>query len=206
MFAFLLLLCAIFVITICIKINYIPVKIDNIYYNVYAMSSVVIATDKKEFKVLKISDTHLINGKTENDLKTLSYLESVLSQNSYDLIILNGDLVDGFTLNFSFNKYASIDSFARIVESCGVFWTFVPGNNDREMQGDNKRMISYLMQFEHFIIGNIMDIDGDVNFVIDIEKDGEVAHSIVLLDSHSRKIPIIGEYDYIKESQVEYLK
>jgi metallophosphoesterase superfamily enzyme len=138
------------------------------------MPSIGMEVDKAECKVLKISDTHLVNGKTKNDLKTLSYLASVLSKISCDLIILNGDLVDGFTLNFSFNKYTAIDAFAQIVENRGIFWTFVPGNNDREMQGNNREMIAYLMQFEHFMTGNTLDADGDVNFVIDIERKGTI--------------------------------
>lgn len=188
--ACLLVMSIVFVIVVCVKINYIPIKLDNIYDNVYAAPSVSIETNNENFKVLKISDTHLINGKTKNDLKTLEHIKEVLNKNKYDLVILNGDFVDGFNMNFSFNKYTAIDSFAAIVEDHDTIWTFVPGNNDREMQGDNKKMISYLMQFEHFIIGNTIGLDGNVNFVIDVERNGEVAHSIILLDSHSGKSPL----------------
>lgn len=194
------------IIVFSVKISYVPVRIDNLYEKSYETPSVKIETNSENFKVLKISDTHLINGKTKSDIKTLENIKSVLGKNKYDLIILNGDLVEGFNMNFSYNKYKAIDSFAAIVEEYEIIWTFVPGNNDREMQGDNKKMISYLMQFEHFIIGNSVAVDGDVNFVINIERDSEIAHTIILLDSHSRRFPVIGDYDYIKESKIDFVR
>lgn len=204
--ASLLVLCIFFIAAVLVKVNYIPIKIENIYDRVYESPSISIQADNEEFKILKISDTHLINGKTKNDLKTLEKIEVSLSNNKFDLVILNGDIVDGFNLNFSFNKYSAIDSLATILEKYSVSWTFVPGNNDGEMQGDNKKMIAYLMQYEHFIVGNTREVDGDVNFVIDIESNGVVVHSLILLDSHSRKFPVIGTYDHIKQSQIDYVK
>ena len=69
-----------------------------------------------KFTVLKINDTHFFNGTCENDVKTLDYLKTVLKNNIFDFIVVDGDLVEGFTLDMSFDKYQAIDIFAKMLE------------------------------------------------------------------------------------------
>ena len=61
------------------------------------------------------------------------------------------------------------------------------------------------MQYKNFVYGNEVNIDGDMQFFIDLEYKGELAHSLAFLDSNARTIKAIGEYDYIKESQINWL-
>lgn len=158
------------------------------------------------FKVVKINDTHLFNGICDNDVKTLEGIENVLNNNAFDLIIVDGDLVEGFNLSPDYDKYNAINAFAKIIDSYDVAWTFVPGNNDGEIDGDNEDVIRYLMQYNNFIYGNSKAADGSMQLFIDLKTDEKTVHSIAVLDSHSRKIKAIGPYDYIKQNQIDWLK
>lgn len=100
-----------------------------------------------KFTVLKINDTHFYNGTCEDDKHTLSYLKNVLATASYDFVIVNGDLVEGFNLKSDYDKYKAIDLFANMLEDYNVPWTFAPGNNDGEIDGDNDAIITFMMEY-----------------------------------------------------------
>lgn len=179
---------------------------DFSYDDIYAADSVVVdIADNSQFRVMKINDTHLFNGVCENDAKTLKCLDNTLADNPCDLIIVGGDLVDGFNLNLSYDKFKAIDLFANVIEKYNIPWTFAPGNNDGEIDGENEDVIRYMMKYDNFIFGNQKGIDGSMQFFIDLESNNELVHSIAVLDSHSRKIKAIGDYDYIKQSQIDWL-
>jgi len=176
------------------------------YNSIYANDSIKLdVAENGLFKIMKINDTHFFNGICENDVKTLDCLETVLNENPCDLIIVNGDLVEGFNLDLSYDKYNAIDIFADLIESYNIPWTFAPGNNDGEIDGENEDVIRYMMKYDNFICGNEENVDGSVQFFIDLISDDKTVHSIAVLDSHSRKIKAIGEYDYIKQSQIDWL-
>lgn len=155
------------------------------------------------YTILKINDTHLYNGTCKNDKKTLEVLKQTLDNNSYDMIIVDGDLVDGFNNKLSYNKYKAADIFGELTESCNVPWIFVPGNNDGEKDGTTEELVAYLMQFDHLLYGNEKEITGAMQFFIDLTKNGETVHTIAILDSLSRDGD--GNYDSIKENQIEWL-
>ena len=176
------------------------------YEEVYAKGGVYVHLDNSGlFKVLKINDTHLLNGVCDNDVKTLESIKTVLNQTPCDLIIVNGDLVDGFNLSLDYNKYQAIDKFAELIEDYDIPWTFAPGNNDSEMDGDNEDVIAYMMKYTHFIYGNDQGVDGSMQLFIDLLYNQKLVHSVAVLDSNSRKIRVIGSYDYIKQSQIDWL-
>lgn len=161
--------------------------------------------DDGEFSVLKINDTHFYNGTCENDRKTLSDLKIILDKTTCDFIVVNGDMVDGFNLVTDYDKYGATKIFADLVDSYNIPWTFIPGNNDSEIDGENEDLIAYLMQYENFVCGNEKNIDGDMQYFVDLEYKGELAHSLAFMDSNARTIKAIGEYDYIKENQIDWL-
>ncbi len=161
--------------------------------------------DDGEFSVLKINDTHFYNGTCEKDMATLSDLKTILDKTPCDFIAANGDIVDGFNLNSDYDKYGAIKKFADLVDSYNIPWTLIPGNNDGEFDGDNEDIIAFLMQYKNFVCGNEENIDGDMQFFVDLEYKGELAHSLVVMDSNARTIKAIGKYDYIKENQINWL-
>ncbi len=176
------------------------------YDGIFGRNYTIPADPNGEFSILKINDTHLFNGRSAEDQKTLNGIKSVLKAESFDLVVLAGDVVEGFNLHASYDKKEALESIAELLESFNVYWTFVPGNNDSEIDGDNRNVIEYLLKYPNFIVGNERELDGDVNFFIDVTYDGEVKHTLALFDSGSRTPKITGKYDAIDESQVDWLK
>lgn len=176
------------------------------YEEVYSQPQAVLDVDESGvFTILKINDTHFFNGTSDSDLQTLSELEIILSNAEYGLIIVDGDLVEGFNLSTSYDKFGAISKFAALIEKYNTPWTFAPGNNDGEIDGNNESLIAYMLQYNHFICGNSKDIDGAVQFFIDLAYDNEIVHSIAVMDSGMRNPKAIGSYEHIKENQINWL-
>ena len=161
--------------------------------------------DDGTFAVLKINDTHFFNGVCEDDKHTLSDLKTILDKTPVDFVVVNGDLVDGFNLRKGYDKFNAIAVFADLIEAYNVPWTFAPGNNDGEIDGDNDAIIAYMMQYAHFICGNARDVYGDMQLFVDLTYNGKLAHTLAVLDSGMRKPKAIGKYEYIQESQINWL-
>ena len=68
---------------------------ENDYTEIYNQTSVTLTAESDSFKVLKINDTHFINGTCKNDKKTLEVLKGVLDKTECDLIICDGDIIEG---------------------------------------------------------------------------------------------------------------
>lgn len=176
------------------------------YSEIFSREQITLNVDDSGvFKILQINDTHMFNGTCENDVKTLDGIQNVLSENTYDLIILNGDIVDGFNLKSDYDKYGAISNLAEIIEKTGTPWTFAPGNNDGEIDGDNEDIIAYMMQYDNFICGNEENIDGSMQVYIDLNYNGELTHGIAVIDSGAREPKAIGSYQPIAENQAQWL-
>ncbi len=183
-----------------------PKDLAHSYEEIYNQEQITYDVgDDGEFVVLKINDTHFFNGTCENDAKTMSALEIILDVTPCDFIVVNGDMIDGFNLVSNYDKYGAAKIFADLVDNYNIPWTFLPGNNDGEIDGENEDLIAYLMQYKNFVYGNEENIDGDMQFFIDLEYNGELAHSLAFMDSNARTVKAIGEYDYIKENQINWL-
>lgn len=183
-----------------------PKDLAHNYNEVYNQEQITYDVgDDGEFSVLKINDTHFFNGTCEKDAKTLSDLKIIIDKTPCDFIVINGDMVEGFTLDSGYDKYAAISFIAKLIESYNIPWTFCPGNNDSEIDGENEDLIAYMMQYENFVCGNEENVDGDMQFFIDLEYNGKLAHSLAFMDSNARTVKAIGEYDYIKENQINWL-
>lgn len=178
----------------------------NSYEEVYSTEQVKLATDADGiFKVLKINDTHFFDGVCENDRHTLEDLKAILDKTPCDLIVVNGDLVEGFNLKTTYDKFGAINLFATLIEKYDTPWTFAPGNNDFEIDGSNEDIIAYMMQYDHFVYGNEKNIEGSMQFVIDVYNNNELVHSVAIMDSGARKPKAIGPYQPIDKSQADWL-
>lgn len=185
---------------------YRPSNLAHDYSEIYNQEQITYDVgDDGEFVVLKINDTHFYNGTCENDAKTMADLKVILDKTPCDFIVVNGDMIDGFNLVSDYDKYGATKIFADLVDSYNIPWTFLPGNNDGEIDGENEDLIAFLMQYENFVYGNEENLDGDMQFFIDLEYNGELVHSLAFMDSHARTIKAIGKYDYIKENQINWL-
>ena len=184
--------------------NRLPLEHD--YDLVYGMGNYSLEADEYgEFKVLKINDTHLINGICKEDARTLSGIKEVLDRQYFDLIILNGDVIDGFSFNPKYDKENAIKEMATLIEAYSTPWTLIPGNNDGEMDGDDRDVIAYMLRYEHFLAGNVKGIYGDMQFSIEVTSGGSLAHLITIMDTGMRNPAVTGSYDHLRENQVEKL-
>ena len=176
------------------------------YDTVYSAEPLNLSTDENGvFRVLKINDTHFFNGTCEEDKHTLDDLKAILDKTPCNLIIVDGDLVEGFNLNSSYDKFGAIDLFATLIENYNIPWTFAPGNNDSEIDGSNEDVIAFMMQYDHFIYGNTKGIDGSMQFFIDVCNNEKLVHRIAVMDSLARKPKAVGPYQPISENQANWL-
>ncbi len=183
-----------------------PKDLVHSYDEVYEQNQITYDVgDDGEFAVLKINDTHFYNGTCEKDTKTMADLKVILDKTPCDFIVANGDIVDGFNLNFDYDKYGALKIFADLVDSYNIPWTLLPGNNDSEIDGKNEDLIAYLMDYKNFVYGNEIGVDGDIHFFVDLEYNDKLSHSLAFMDSNARTIKAVGKYDYIKESQINWL-
>lgn len=143
-------------------------------------------SEEGDFRVLQLTDLHL--GVNESkDKKTLEGISSILSQKEYNLVVVSGDMLEGFNNSSKFDKLGAINAIARLFEEKKQYWTYVAGNNDGEYCGGNEDIIMALAPYNHCILGDTKGVDGTGNFFIPIlnNKNNEV-HRIVLVDSRMR--------------------
>lgn len=157
------------------------------------------------FTVLKINDTHFFNGTCDTDVHSMEDLRTVMDSTAFDFILVDGDVVEGFTLDRTYDKQQALTIFCDFVEQYQTPWTFAPGNNDGEIDGDNEDVIAFMMQYPHFISGNADNIYGDMQLFVDLTYQGALAHSLAILDSGMRRPKVIGNYEAMQESQVQWL-
>ena len=177
--------------------------LEHSYSEVYTKGNATIEASSAAFRILKINDTHLVSGSTKKDKKTLDGLKTVLDRTQFDMIILDGDIFEGYSAKLSFDKPAAAKVVGDLIDGYGKPWTFAPGNNDGQRGGSNEDIIAYWLGYEHFLAGNIEGINGAMQFFIDINYDGRLAHSIAIMDSLS--LDENDNYDYIKRDQTEAL-
>lgn len=97
----------------------------NNYDTVYSADQVKLSTDDNGiFKVLKINDTHFFDGVCEDDKHTLEDLRVILDKTPCDFIVVDGDLVEGFNLKPTYDKFGAIDLFSTLIEEYDTPWTF----------------------------------------------------------------------------------
>lgn len=75
-----------------------------------------------KFEILQLTDLHLMSGKTKNDLKTIGAVEKLLDAKKYDLVVISGDLFEGFNSKSSYDKAGAITAFATLFENKNQYW------------------------------------------------------------------------------------
>lgn len=177
--------------------------LEHSYSEVYARGDATVEASSSAYRILKINDTHLISDSTRKDKKTLDELKTVLDRTEFDLIILDGDIFEGYSAKLSFDKPAAAKAVGDLIDGYGKPWTFAPGNNDGQRGGSNEVVIAYWLGYENFLAGNKEGINGAMQFFIDIKYEGRLKHSVAIMDSLS--LDADDEYDYIKRDQIEAL-
>lgn len=158
-----------------------------------------------DFHVLQISDTHIINGTTKNDQKTLENVRDRIENLKPDLVVVSGDMVEGNNKNSKYNKKSALETMGKLFEDLNQYWAYVPGNNDGEFMGSTADVVAFLSQYEHCILSNEENLTGAVQYSVDLKNsEGKTVHSLIFLDSLARDDN--NKYDYMKADQVEWAK
>lgn len=161
----------------------------------------------EEFKVLQFTDLHLFGSGLPKDKLTVTNMQKTVLELKPDLVIITGDAVDGKNNKATYNKQKALAGMAESLEETGVYWAYVPGNNDGEYLGDNRTVIAFLMQYPHCIVGNTRNVDGAVNYSVDLvaQENGEteVVHRLVFMDSGCK---VNGEIHGFYTSQEDWMR
>lgn len=156
-----------------------------------------------DFTVLQFSDTHLINGATKKDVKTLDAVKMQVNAVKPDLVVISGDMVEGNNNNAKYNKKNALETVGTLFEDLQQYWAYVPGNNDGECFGASADVAAFLAQYPKCIVANREDLTGATQYAVDIKNaDGTLVHSLIFMDSLARDAE--DQYDYMKVDQVKW--
>ena len=133
-----------------------------------------------DFRILCSTDLH-IDEDYELNNRTLQQLADRIADLKPDLVVLTGDCV--------LSKYQQIDAiqFAKMMESIGVYWTYVFGNHEaREEKGSFKYQLFKSFIDSPYCLCKFGDkaLYGYGNFTVNIMSDeNTVRKTLVFLDS-----------------------
>lgn len=158
----------------------------------------------KDFVILNITDVQF--GDTLDGPWNKTFTENTVSElvkkTNPDLITVTGDMVWTRFSRHSFKR------FVEFMEGLGIPWAPVFGNHDGEGNSDLNRLGDLLEQADNCLFekgpGNI---GGVGNYVLAIEQDGRIVHSLIMMDTHSsRTYEETGEwgYDHVYPDQIKW--
>lgn len=144
---------------------------------------------KQDFLVLNLSDPQLTakewNENNETGRIFKKTVEALVKRVSPDLITVSGDL------SYS-GDFISYKNFADYFDSLCIPWTCCFGNHDNQSGAQEvRRVIDEYKNHKYFVFEECDPILGIGNFVILVEKDGNPATGLFLMDTHDRQ-----EYKY----------
>jgi len=185
----------------------------------------------RELKVMQITDVHIGGGSfsQNKDVWAMNAVATMIRAEKPDLVIVTGDIA--FPVPYAagtFNNLSGTKIFANMMESLGVYWTFVYGNHDTEVysnytreeitkyyegeiESGNFKYCLFERGFadeEELTVGT-PNARGYGNNIIKVKNSaGIVTHAFVLLDSHSYidgdYFGMAWKYDNLHESQINW--
>lgn len=173
-------------------------------------------------RVIAFTDTHLDAKKEKGDFTFSCIVRNIVNEKP-DLVVFVGD-----NITAGFNRLR-VHQFAKTLEELGVYWAAVLGNHE----GDNiwsmsrKGMLKAFSRYEHCLIdpsdkvtSDGTKVWGNGNYVINLAgADGSIYQTLFFIDggsdmSESDMIKYDSEfddkdhndYDYVKESQIQWYR
>ena len=169
----------------------------------------------EEFKVMHLTDIHIGGGilSQGKDKKAVNAVAAMIAEEKPDLVVVTGDI--SFAVPFisgTFNNAYAHNTFKRLMERLGVYWTVTFGNHDSEAYNfHNRAAVSKMYSdesLEYCLFSSEDDIPGEGNHVINVKNSlGFITRSLYMIDSHAYTdddpLGIKWDYDYIKEGQID---
>lgn len=145
----------------------------------------------KDFKVLNITDTHLVTVDWENPVVKdtfVAMIDALVSETSPDLITMSGDI--------AFAEWTgSFKYFGDLMDKYGIPWTVCWGNHDH--QAGDEQLLAYenqYMEYKYFLYEKTRDFGSGSN-IIAIDNGERVIHGLVMIDCFIPEAPTIPDDD-----------
>jgi len=155
------------------------------------------------FKIVQFTDIHWHNGELP-DQKSAALMESIVSAEAPNLIVLTGDILSGGGCH---DAVKSLKQIVQILERCGVPWAAVFGNHDDEGTADRHELMAVMQESELALVEpGPEEISGVGNYALAIHQTNKSIPAALLyfIDSGSYAPTDIGGYDWIKRDQIEW--
>lgn len=161
-----------------------------------------LATDANgDFTILQVTDLHLHGNGGKKDKKTLDGVAKLIDGNDFDLVVITGDMVDGYNNDHKYSKEEALKSIAELMEEKEQYWAYTLGNNDGEVCGSNSDIFAYLASYEHCLISDV-GVGGVGNYTINIANGDKIVHTLIFVDSRMRGDD--GKMLVIDKSQIDW--
>lgn len=169
--------------------------------------------DDTAFKVLQITDVHILNDE-KKDAKVYKTVTAMVETTQPDMIMLTGDLTS------EKENFTAFKSFCSFLEDFNIPWAFVFGNHegldipyeeneviDPEKIADKQTLSDSLESLPNCIYeAGDENVDGMGNYYYNVTDDnGKVITSLIMMDSHSYDNENNG-YDHFHDNQIEWYK
>lgn len=179
----------------------------------------ILTQQNDEFKVLQVSDLHFssdfgickdqVNEEIgcKADAKTLNFLHQVLDLENPDLVVITGDIIDGF--NAQDYQTAILKAVSPFI-SRSIPFAIALGENDKTQYGTRDDIIKFIMELPFSMMGNSdqkqhhNSISGyETNYALKIydNKNDHLQNVIYILDLYSDSIK---QSDFLLKAYEEF--
>jgi predicted MPP superfamily phosphohydrolase len=155
------------------------------------------------FTIVQFTDLHWKNGEPE-DLQTHALMKQILEQETPDLIIFTGDIIQS---GESFNPKEAILQAVKIADQFQLPWAAVFGNHDAEEGLTREELMELLVQSKYCLSKAGPDeIKGVGNFVIDVQssKDNKTEAVLYCFDSGGNSLEQVKGYEWFDPTQITW--
>ncbi len=158
----------------------------------------------EDFKVLLLGDIQQMSAETifGASFAAEAMINELIRQSDPDLIVALGDNAVGM---FAYEWFISY------LDSLGIPWAAVMGNHDWELIPNEGWAAYKMMKAENSLFSFGPSDVGYGNYPIHISQNGEIIHTLYLMDTHSSMyhfegIELVEEYDGLWNKQIEWYK
>lgn len=164
----------------------------------------------KDFVILNLTDFQLLasewTNETEKGKEILYTIDTLYKRVKPDLVTLSGDLAYAGDLD-------TLSHMGKVLDSYCVPWAPVFGNHDNDGGLELvDKTAECLSKFKYFTFEVGEKELGRGNYIINIEQDGKVLHSVFMMDTHDRVnyVNTQGDSSYewssLNEAQIKWYK
>ncbi len=179
----LLVLSLVFILTACTTPPVLPKGDINVLINKSLPD--IEANENGKVDILMLTDLHILSGNTTKDKKTIAGVTKLIDNNNFDLVVLTGDVFEGYNKKSSFDKPNAVKVIAEMFEDKNQYWAFTSGNNDGEYCGSTLDIMTALSSYPHALVAD-SNVGGVGNYTIDIIHNKNIAHTLIFMDSRMR--------------------